>query len=154
MFMKEAGMILSGIVGGLLVRRFGHKLCLSLSFALAFLCATGMFLTTKTFGPVLLFWILCVGFFAHFPFVVLWIYIPELFEARIRGTAFGFTHNIGRFAAAIAVLASGALINMFGGSYALAASAVASIYIVGVVMTIWMPKSSGELAVGELAVQD
>lgn len=119
---------------------------MAVSFFMAFICSVGMFMTVKEFGTALLMWIPCLGFFAHLPFVILWIYIPELFEARIRSTAFGFSYNIGRFAAAFAALGSGALINIFGGSYAMAASTVATIYLVGIAGTLIMPKTSGTLA--------
>jgi MFS family permease len=145
MFLKDIGMILSGILGGWVISKLGYKKTMAITFLLAFVCATGMFLTVKSFGFPLLCWVLALGFFAHLPFVVLWVYIPELFEARIRSTAFGFTYNIGRFAAALAALGSGALINIFNGSYALAASTVASIYLVGMVATVMMPTTSGEV---------
>ncbi|MDZ4835842.1 MAG: MFS transporter [Candidatus Melainabacteria bacterium] len=145
MFLKDIGMILSGVLGGWVISKLGYKRCMAMSFLVSFICATGMFLTTKTFGTPLLFWILALGFFAHLPFVILWMYIPELYEARIRSTAFGFTYNIGRLAAAVAALGSGALINIFGGSYAIAASTVATIYLAGAVATIWMPKTNGQV---------
>ncbi len=146
MFLKDIGMILSGIFGGWLIKRLGYKSCMAISFFCAFLCSIGMFLTVKSFDLPLLFWVLGLGFFAHLPFVVLWIYIPELFEARIRSTAFGFSYNIGRFAAAFAALGSGALINLFSGSYAMAASTVATIYLFGVVASLFMPATSGEVS--------
>lgn len=145
MFLKDIGMILSGVLGGWVISKLGYKRCMAMSFLVSFVCATGMFLTTKTFGTPLLFWILALGFFAHLPFVILWMYIPELYEARVRSTAFGFTYNIGRLAAAVAALGSGALINIFGGSYAIAASTVATIYLAGAVATIWMPKTNGQV---------
>lgn len=145
MMMKDIGMILSGVLGGWIIKKLGYKKCMAITFVMAFVCCAGMFLTVKSFGTPLLFWILSVGFFAHVPFVVLWMYIPELYEARIRSTAFGFTYNIGRFAAAFAAIGSGGLISAFGGSYALAASSVATIYIVGAMATIWMPKTSGQV---------
>lgn len=145
MFLKDIGMILSGVLGGWVIGKLGYKKCMAMSFILAFVCSTGMFLTVKSFGVPLLFWILSLGFFAHLPFVILWMYIPELYEARVRSTAFGFTYNIGRFAAAFAALGSGALINIFGGSYAIAASTVATIYLVGAAATIFMPKTSGQV---------
>ncbi len=146
MFLKDFGMILSGILGGFVIRRLGYRISMALSFFMAFVCSVGMFMTVKTFGLALLMWIPCLGFFAHLPFVILWIYIPELFEAKIRSTAFGFSYNIGRFAAAFAALGSGALINAFGGSYAMAASTVATIYLIGILGTLIMPKTSGHLA--------
>lgn len=145
MMFKEIGMILSGFLGGLMITKLGYKKSMAISFVAAFICATGMFLTTKSFGPALIVWILCTGFFAHVPFVILWTYIPELFETRIRSTAFGVYYNIGRFAAAAAALASGELIKVFGGSYALAASTIASVYLFGAIATKFMPSADGKL---------
>ena len=145
MLFKETGMILSGFLGGVMINKFGYKKSLVISFALAFFCAVGMFLTTKSYGPALLAWILFTGFFAHVPFVVLWTYIPELFETRIRSTAFGVCFNLGRFAAALAALLSGELIKVFGGSYALAASSIASVYLFGIFATRFMPSTDGNL---------
>jgi hypothetical protein len=74
------------------------------------------------------------------------MYIPELFPARIRSTAFGFSYNVGRIAAAFAVLASGVMIHSLGGSYAKAASTVASVYLFGAVAALFMPKTSGQIS--------
>jgi hypothetical protein len=105
-----------------------------------------MFLTVKSFGMPLLVWIICLGFFSHLPFVILYSYLPELFEARIRSTAFGFSYNIGRFIAAGAAVGSGALIKLFGGSYAIAASCVATVYLLGVAATFFMPQTRGRVS--------
>lgn len=145
MLFKEIGMILSGFLGGVMIMKFGYKRSIMISFLAAFICATGMFLTTKSYGVALLAWILFTGFFAHVPFVILWTYIPELFETRIRSTAFGVCFNIGRFAAAIAALGSGELIRLFGGSYALAASSIASVYLLGIFAARYMPATNGKL---------
>ncbi len=139
MFAKDTGMILSGLIGCFLIKRLGYARCIGISFMMAFLLAVGMFLTVKSYSLTLLAWILFLGFFAHLPFVILYAYLPELFELKIRSTAFGFTYNIGRFAAAGAAVGSGALISHFGGSYALAAASVATIYLVGVVASFFMP---------------
>lgn len=146
MFAKDAGMILSGLICGILVMRYGYKRCMMISMAIACAVAIGMFMTVKSFSIVLLAWILALGFFAHLPFVLLWMYLPELYPARVRSTAFGFSYNIGRFLAAFAVLGSGAMISAFNGSYAIAASLVASVYVVGVVVAYFMPRTSGEIA--------
>lgn len=145
MFAIDTGMILSGLIGCFLIKRLGYARCMRISFTLAFFLAVGMFLTVKSFGAALLAWIVCLGFFSHLPFVILYIYLPELFEARIRSTAFGFTYNIGRFAAAGAAVGSGTLIQLFGGSYALAASSVATVYLVGVAATFFMPRTAGRV---------
>lgn len=145
MFAKDAGMILSGLIGGWLVINYGYKRCMMISMALACAIAVGMFMTVTSYSYVLLAWILGLGFFAHLPFVFLWMYLPELYPSRMRSTAFGFSYNIGRILAAFAVLGSGALISAFNGSYAIAASAVASVYIFGVVAAFFMPQTKGEI---------
>lgn len=145
MFFKDTGMILSGFVGCWIISKLGYKRTTLLTFVLAFLSSTGMFLLNKNYSVSLLFWILLVGFWCHLPFVVLWSYIPECYEAKIRSTAFGVAFNLGRFAAAAAALLSGNLITIFGGSYAMAASSIASIYLVGLIPTLFMPKTSGTM---------
>jgi hypothetical protein len=45
-------------------------------------------------------------------------------------------------------LGSGALITVFNGSYAMAATTVASIYIVGAIGSFLMPETTGELEQG------
>jgi hypothetical protein len=74
------------------------------------------------------------------------MYLPELYPWRMRSTAFGFSYNTGRFLAAFAVSGSGALIGAFSGSHAIAASAVASVYVFEVVAAYSMPKTKGEIA--------
>lgn len=138
-------MIASGLLGGVLIKKFGYSRCMAVSCFMAFVCTVSMFMTVKSIGPALYAWVLSVGFFAHVPFVLLWIYIPELYETRIRSTAFGVTYNISRFLAAAAAVGGGELIRLFGGSYAMAASTVASVYLVGVVMAFFMPKTEGRL---------
>lgn len=145
MYFKDTGMILSGFLGGWIISKLGYKRATIYTFVLACASTTGMFLSVNQFGPALLAWVLAVGFFCHIPFVILWSYIPEVFDARIRSTAFGVCFNAGRFAAAAAALGSGALIEIFGGSYALAASSIASIYIIGIIPALSMPKIGQEL---------
>lgn len=145
MFLKDIGMILSGVLGGLLIRRFGYKTCMGTAFTVACFSAIGMFMTVKSFGPALLCWLVVLGFFAHLPFVIMWTYIPELYAVRIRSTAFGFIYNFGRFLAAFVALGSGALIQFFHGSYSFAASTVAGIYLVGLLAVAIMPAQGDHL---------
>ena len=145
MIFKDLGMIMSGVLGGLIITKLGYRKCMGWTFTLAFIATVAMFLGFKTFTPMIFPFIFAVGFFAHVPFVLLWGYIPELYETRIRGTAFGVTYNFGRFAAAAATLISGELIKVFGGSYALAASSIAGIFLVGTVISFVMPKPCGTL---------
>jgi MFS family permease len=139
MFTKDIGMILSGLLGGVAIRYLGYRLAMAVSFVLAFALSVGMFQTVHSFGPHMLLWLVALGFFAHLPFVILWTYLPELYEAKVRSTAFGFIYNAGRYAAVLAALGSGVLIQAFAGSYAMAASTVSAVYLVGVIFTFFIP---------------
>ncbi len=145
MIFKDLGMIMSGILGGLIISKLGYRKCMGWTFTLAFIATVGMFTSFKEFTPLIFPCIFAVGFFAHVPFVLLWGYIPELYETRIRSTAFGVTYNVGRFVAAAATLLSGELIRVLGGSYAMAASWVAGIFLLGTVVSFFMPKPCGKM---------
>lgn len=139
------GLVCSAVVGGYYVRVLGRSLVFRLGSLASFLCCAIMFTTVKSFGTALLTWAFWTGFFTISPFVVLFIYVPELFETRIRGTGFGFSYNLGRVFAAVAALCGGQLIGAFGGSYAMAGACVASVYLIGVVASFFMPRTSGEV---------
>lgn len=140
------GLITCAILGGFIVSKFGRAMCFRIGSLGCFLCCLGMFTTVKSFGPALLTWAFCTGFFSILPFVVLFIYVPELFASRYRSTAFGFSYNVGRIFAAGAALCSGQLISLFQGSYAQAAAVVSSVYLIGVLASLMMPKTSGDVA--------
>jgi MFS family permease len=68
------------------------------------------------------------GIFSGFP-----IYLPELYPTRIRATGAGFCFNAGRVLAAIGPFFTGALVARLG-SFAHAASSVAGIYLLGILV--------------------
>jgi MFS family permease len=139
------GAILAAGFGGLMLDRFGRRNAFRFAFTGALVTVLGMFLTVKAFGASLLTWVFFVGGFATLPFVLFFAYVPELFNADVRATAFGFSVQMGRVAAACAALAGGQIIAMFGGSYATAASTVSLVYLIGLVATFLMPATSGEV---------
>jgi len=73
------------------------------------------------------------------------LYLPELFRTSVRATGQGFAFNFGRIIAAIGVLQTGNLMNLFKGAegatsannYPLACSIMASVYLVSVAI-IWL----------------
>lgn len=142
------GAIIAAAVGGLMIEKLGRRNSMRLTFGCALICCMGMFLTVKSFGPALLSWVFFVGGFATLPFVFLFAYVPELFNARIRGTAFGFSVQLGRIFAAMAALAGGQIIALFGGSYAAAGATVACVYLFGMICTAFMPRTTGEVELG------
>jgi MFS family permease len=139
------GLITCGMFGGKLVDLFGRKRCFFISSVASYFACVGMFTTVKSFGPVVLVWAFTIGAVTILPFVVLFVYVPELFPTRIRGTAFGFSYNSGRVLAALAAIFGGQLITLFSGSYSQAAASVAAVYLLGAVAAFFMPMTDGNV---------
>lgn len=139
------GAIVGALVLGVFFDKLGHKKAFFLSFTGALISCLCLFLTVHTWGPELLSWVFVVGIFSEAPFVPLFIYVPELFNADIRGTAFGISIQAGRLLAAMAAIMAGQLIALFGGSYAMAGSCIALMYLAGMGASLVLPKTTGEV---------
>lgn len=138
------GAIIASALGGLAVEKFGRRNSFRICFVGALISCLAMFLGVKSFGIFLLTSVFFVGAFATMPFVLLFIYVPELFSAEIRGTAFGFSVQVGRVFAACAALAGGQVIQNFGGSYACAGVSVSLFYLLGIACTFFMPQTDSD----------
>jgi len=150
---QSLGNILGCATAGLLILSIGRKSAFRLAFAGALIVCPLMFLTTKTFGAPLLAWAFLAGYFVMAPFAYLFIYVPELFETRLRATAFAFVIQTGRILTGLACLLSGQLVGIFGGSYAMAGAAVASFYVLALIATLFMPVSPGIVSEERLVSQ-
>jgi len=142
---QSFGNILGAGTAGFLILAVGRKQAFRLAFVCALFVCPLMFLTTKQFGFPLIIWAFLAGFFVIGPFAYLFIYVPELFETHLRATAFAFVIQIGRVFAGLACLLSGQLVGLFGGSYAMAGASVASLYVLALLTTFFMPASPGEV---------
>ena len=100
------------------------------------------FLTPRTYAQVLLLLPL-LGFFNNGIFGGFPIYLPELYPTRIRATGAGFCFNIGRVLAASGPFVTGYLIAALGG-FGPAASTVALIYLVGLLILPFAPETKGQ----------
>ena len=100
------------------------------------------FLTPRTYAQVLLLLPL-LGFFNNGIFGGFPIYLPELYPTRLRATGAGFCFNIGRVLAASGPFVTGYLIAALGG-FGLAASMVALIYLVGLLILPFAPETKGQ----------
>lgn len=115
MMLLGIGGIVGGVLSGFLIRAIGNRRTLMLTF-IGLICACCvLFLTNKTFSPIIYaqtaLLTLCFGISQG----SLSSYIPELFPTIIRATATGFCFNIGRFFTATAVFFVGTLVTFFGG---------------------------------------
>jgi len=77
------------------------------------------------------------GIFSGFP-----IYLPELFPTRLRATGAGFCFNAGRVLASAGPFVTGWMVVSLG-SFGRAASAVALVYVLGLVAVLFAPETKG-----------
>ena len=75
----------------------------------------------------------------------MFIYVPEIFETKLRATAVGFCIQFGRVAAAAAAITGGQLIGIFGGSYAMAGATVSLFYLVGIFASLFVKTPTEDL---------
>jgi MFS family permease len=117
---------------GPLADRWGRRWAFALMCAGSLVLLPVTFLTPRTYLHVL-FLLPLLGFFNNGIFSGFPIYLPELYPTRIRGTGAGFCFNIGRVLAAGGPFITGYLVTVLG-SFGRAASAVAVIYLVGLLI--------------------
>ncbi len=138
----NAGAIFGYLGFGPLADRFGRRpvfafMCLG---SLIMLPATYL-LPTSYVGVLLLLPVL--GFFNNGIFSGFPIYLPELYPTRLRATGAGFCFNAGRIFASASPFLTGWLVNALG-SFNQAASTVALIYLVGLVVLWFAPETRGK----------
>jgi MFS family permease len=137
----NAGSLVGYLSFGPIADRVGRRgafavMCLG---SLAMLPAT--FLTPHSYSSVL-FLLPLLGFFNNGIFSGFAIYLPELFPTRLRATGAGFCFNVGRVLAATGPLVTGSLVGFFG-DFGRAASAIALIYMVGLLILPFAPETMG-----------
>ena len=137
--------VIACVLTGLMIEHWGRKGTLKITFLGSLLSTVLMFLTVQSYGTELLCWLFFVGFFTSVPFVVLVIMIPEMFVTELLATASGFAFSAGRLVAALAALASGEIIGIFGGSYAAAGASVGLVYAIGFLASYFVPATTGEV---------
>ncbi len=122
------------------------------TFAFFFLLA--MAATIMTFGwlrePSHIFWMIPIlGFCNLSIFGGYSIYLPELYPTRLRSTGVGFCYNVGRIVAALGpftlVYLNSAFANAgYQSPFRLAAMALSSIYLAGVLAVAFAPETKGK----------
>jgi len=126
---------------GPLADRFGRRA------VFAFMCAGSLvmvpvtFLAPREYEHVLLL-LPILGFFNNGIFSGFPIYLPELYPTRIRATGAGFCFNAGRVLASVGPFLTGYLVAALG-SFGRAASAIALIYLLGLLVLPFAPETRG-----------
>ncbi len=143
-----AAMLLNvGALGGYLsfgplADRFGRRAVFALMCAGSLVMLPLTFLAPHSYGQVLLLLPL-LGFFNNGIFSGFPIYLPELYPTSIRATGAGFCFNAGRVLASTGPFLTGFLVTRLG-SFGRAASAIALIYLVGLVILVFAPETKGK----------
>jgi MFS family permease len=77
-------------------------------------------------------------------FAVFVPYFSELYPTRLRTTGAGFCFNAARVVSSSGPYVSGLLVGFYSGSFALAATTVAAIYVLGLLVAWMAPETKGE----------
>jgi MFS family permease len=137
----NAGALIGYLSFAPLADRFGRRPVFALMCAGSLVMLPITFLTPHAFAQVLLL-LPVLGFFNNGIFTGFPIYLPELYPTRIRATGAGFCFNAGRVLASIGPFLTGFLVTSLG-SFGRAASAIALIYLVGLLVLPFAPETRG-----------
>jgi MFS family permease len=139
--MLNAGALAGYLCFGPLAERFGRRPAFALMCAGSLVMLPVTFLAPSSYGHVIAL-LPVLGFFNNGIFSGFTIYLPELYPTRLRATGAGFCFNIGRVLASVGPFVTGVLVAALG-SFGRAASAVALIYVVGLVILPFAPETRG-----------
>ena len=136
------GYICIAPLSGFLSDKFGRKPVTIIFFLISLIMTPVFFFLTKD-----LTWLLMLAFitaaFANGQYTWMPVWIPELYPTRIRATALAFAFNAPRFIAFLGPLLAGSMIVAFGG-FGKAAMVLASIYILGILVTPMLRETKGQ----------
>ena len=138
----NAGALAGYLSFGPLADRWGRRAVFALMCVGSLVMVPVSFLKPRSFANVLLLLPL-LGFFNNGIFSGFPIYLPELYPTRLRATGAGFCFNIGRVVASAGPFLTGFLVTALGG-FGRAASAIALIYLVGLLILPFAPETRGK----------
>lgn len=137
----NAGAIVGYFAFPPLAERIGRLPAFAVMMMGAAVTLPATFLAPKSYGTVLTM-LPALGFFTNGIFSGFPVYLPELFPTRIRATGAGFCFNAGRVLAASGPFLTGYLVAHLG-SFARAASAIALIYVLGMLVLLCARETKG-----------
>ncbi len=140
--MLNVGALAGYLSFGPLADRFGRRMVFALMCLGSFIMLPITFTVTKSYSSLLLL-LPVLGFFNNGIFSGFPIYLPELFPTRLRATGAGVCFNAGRVLASAGPFITGTLVAVLG-SFGHAASAVALIYLLGLLILPFAPETRGK----------
>jgi MFS family permease len=128
----NAGAVLGYLAFAPMAERWGRRGAFLVMLAGSALALPAAFILPNSYQTALLL-LPVLGFFSNGIFSGFPIYLPELYPTRMRATGAGFCFNAGRVLAAAGPFMTGILVARLG-SFALAASSMALVYLLGIVL--------------------
>jgi MFS family permease len=138
----NAGALFGYLGFGPLAERFGRLPVFALMCLGSLIMLPVTYLAPHSYAEVLLL-LPILGFFNNGIFSGFPIYLPELYPTRLRATGAGFCFNAGRLLASAAPFVTGWLVTMLG-SFNKAASTIALIYILGLLVLPFAQETKGK----------
>lgn len=135
----NVGALVGYFAFGFLADRFGRKPIFALMNGGSLIMMPLTFFFPHSYTTVLAL-LPVLGFFSKGLFGGFPLYLPELFPTKLRSTGAGFCYNAGRIVASGSPFITGTLVATFG-SFGQAASAVALIYIAGLLILPFAPET-------------
>lgn len=137
----NAGAIFGYLGFGPLADRFGRRPVFALMCVGSLIMLPVTYLTPSSYSGVLML-LPILGFFNNGIFSGFPIYLPELYPTKLRATGAGFCFNAGRVLASAAPFLTGWLVTALG-TFGRAASTIALIYLIGLVVLLFAPETKG-----------
>lgn len=137
----NAGAIFGYLGFGPLADRFGRRTTFAFMCVGSLLMLPTTYLLPESYSGVLML-LPILGFFNNGIFSGFPIYLPELYPTRLRATGAGFCFNAGRVLASASPFLTGWLVTTFG-TFGRAASTVALIYLLGLIVLLFAPETRG-----------
>jgi MFS family permease len=139
----NGGAILGYLAAPLIAEWWGRRAMFLLLMLGSALSLPATFLLPASYSAVVLL-LPFLGFFSNGIFSGFPIYFPEIFPTRIRATGAGFCFNAGRIFAASGPFLTGYLV-LHLGTFARAASLIALIYVLGLLILPFAPETKGKV---------
>jgi len=146
MFMGMGGLT-GGFLSGWIVNLVGVRKSMIICFSVCALLSFLLFKTNTTFSGIVYPEIAVLALFFGASQGVLSVYIPHLFDTRVRAAATGFCFNVGRLFTASAVLFIGILVITLGG-YGNAIFIFSLVFVVGLLVVL-LVKGEGKIDVNK-----
>lgn len=142
---RSGGAIFGSLLGGLIASLVGRRWSYFVISLATFAVSTYIFTQLDPLHSLFPWAAFALGFAGVTYFGWLPLFLPELFPTRVRSTGAGISFNSGRVVAGIVVLSAGFLIDRFGGNYRLVGFWSGMIYVAGMIIIWFAPRTSARL---------